>query len=102
MRAIIIAIAILLSGCATLESKNTAVACQAADVVTTKIAITSGAGVESNPLMKGLMSHGWLPFIAFKAGFAWILQRDEVPKEGRVAANAITCGVAASNLLFLR
>jgi len=82
-------------------SKEAAVGCQAADVITTKLAISSGVGVEGNPLMKGLMSHGFGVFVAFKAAIAWALASDKVNDESRLIANAITCGAVANNAKIL-
>ena len=97
---LILALVILLSGCATLESKDAAVACQAADVITTKVALTNGA-VEANPLMKGVVSN-FTMFLLVKGALTWWITRDETPPEARVAANVITCGVAANNLRFIK
>lgn len=91
-----ILIAILLSGCATIGSKEGVVVCQAADTITT-IKVLNAGGHELNPFIAKILTHGYLPFIAFKAGFAYLLTRDSVPDEVRAGVNVVTCGVAAHN-----
>jgi uncharacterized protein YceK len=103
-----IPLALLLSGCATLTdvketaaSKEATYACQLADVATTKVALVTGAGSEANPIMRGLLGHGFATFVAVKLGFAWLLTQDQVPPEGRIVANTIACGAAINNTAII-
>jgi Domain of unknown function (DUF5658) len=97
MKLPLLALCALLTGCATLASKDTVAACQAADVVTTKMGLSHGA-IEANPISRNLLAYGWLPLIVTKATLTLILRRDDVPDEARIAANVITCGAVANNL----
>ena len=94
--------AFLLSGCATLGGKELTVGCQAADALTTVAALAKVGAVESNPLVAGVIHSVGIPgFLLMKAGMAYLLTRDSVPKEARVVANVVTCGAAVHNLVLL-
>lgn len=96
-----ILLAVFLSGCAQFSSKEATVGCQAADTVTTIIALKSGAS-EANPLLAPLIaSVGYGGLIVVKALVTWLLLevREEAP-EVVGGVNAATCAVAARNVLF--
>ena len=90
-----------LSGCATIgtvaSSKGAFVACQAVDVATT-VAIVGGGGTELNPLMAGLMKHGWLPFIAYKAALVWLVYYMDWSPPVQTAVNVAACLPVPYNL----
>ena len=96
---------LLLSGCATVRdvatSPDTFAVCKTADVVTTIYGVHSGAFVEKNKIVAGLLHHGYLPLIALS--FALWYAVDAI-KDDRLtlAANAITCPLAVNNLLLLK
>lgn len=108
MKRLALIIAFLLAGCSTLEKPETFAVCKAADVVTTVVAVHSGAGAEVNPLLKpivGSMTKLTLgtvaPLIAVSFGIAWLVKQVNNPTV-TAAATVATCGVAAHNLLVLR
>ena len=92
-----------MAGCASIkpiaESPETFAACKTVDIATTA-AIISGGGHELNPIAKGLLAHGYIPIIAISVGIYYLLKELNEPKLN-VAANAVTCGVAAHNALIL-
>lgn len=99
MRALLLSILLLLPGCAALESSNTFAACRAADVATTYIGVHHGFA-EVNPLTKALLAHGWLPYIGLSVLAWYVIDRLNEPSV-TVAANVVTCGVAAHNAVLL-
>lgn len=76
-------------------------ACQAADTVTTIVAMKGGA-VEGNPLMAGVIKHaGYLGLIGVKialvyAVFRW---REHIAPEAIAVTSVATCGIAVHNLM---
>lgn len=100
-----IATAVLLTGCANLrqvaESPDTFAICKAADVITTAVALNSGAFHEANPLLKPFIGpHNIFPLVAFSFALWWVIQHYNEPKL-TLAANVITCGVAGHNAVLL-
>ena len=89
-----LALCAALTGCASLpqaaSSKETFALCQAVDAVTT-YAIVSKGGTELNPLMAGLMKHGWLPFIGFKAALVWMVYQFQPAPNVQTAFNVAAC-----------
>lgn len=100
-----VALAAALTGCATVrpiaESPDTFAACQIADAATTAIALGRGGFVEANPVMRALIGHGWLPFLAFKAGLIWMVYRLDAPPPVQTTLNAIACAPAIHNTRML-
>ena len=98
-RALLIA-ALLLSGCATLQTPQASVGCQVADVATTAIALHAGA-VEMNPVAHALIgSVGWPGFLAVKIGVGlWLAHEAKKAPTVVAVANMATCAVAVHNLL---
>jgi hypothetical protein len=92
-----------LIGCSTIkpiaESPETFAVCKTVDIATTA-AIISGGGHELNPIAKGLIGHSYIPLIAVSIGIYFLLKELNEPKLN-VAANSVTCGVAAHNLVIL-
>jgi len=101
-----LALAATLTGCATLPpaatSKETFAACQIADVATTYYALSVRGGfVEANPLMAGLLKHGWLPLIGVKALLIWIVYQADLSPKAQAAANAVACAPGVWNTHLL-
>jgi hypothetical protein len=96
-----LALCAALTGCASLpqaaSSKETFALCQAVDAVTT-YAIVSKGGTELNPLMAGLMKHGWLPFVGFKAALVWMVYHFQPAPNVQVAFNVAACAPIPYNL----
>jgi len=90
-----LALAFSLTGCATMQevasSKETFVACQALDTVTTYVAIQKLGFVEGNPLMAALLKHGWLPFIGFKVALIYIVYNANLSPPAQTAVNVVAC-----------
>jgi hypothetical protein len=89
-----------LSGCTTLQSTDTFAICKATDVMTTGYALRTGHFVEKNPLVAPLVAHGILPLAIVSFGLWWLLTKADIPN-AVVAANTITCPVAAHNAWLL-
>lgn len=106
--ALVLIAALLLNGCALFgpmqevaESPTTFAVCKAADVATTAVALNSGHFHEVNPLLKGLIGpHNIMPLVAFSIGVYLLLRYINEPKV-TLAANAITCPIAAHNAVLL-
>lgn len=103
----LVAVAILglsLAGCATLKdvatSTNTFAVCKTADVLTTATALSRPGFVESNPLIKATLAHGYFPLIALSVGLWYLLTYVDSPV-ATAATNTITCGAAANNAFLL-
>lgn len=83
--------------------------CTVADVATTVAAIQLGVGVEANPLLSGSVNaHHFLPLVLSKLAVIGLIywlyteyEASQAAKLGVGAASAITCGVAANNLLLI-
>jgi len=84
-----------------ITSPDTFTVCKAADVATTIYLLENIAGAtEANPLMAGLISHGYLPLIAFSAAVVWLIHKVNDPVATGIA-NVLTCGAAINNLLLI-
>ena len=89
------------------SSPDTFAYCSVADTATTVIAVKSGIGVEANPLFgSSVNAHKFLQLFAVKVAVVlaiyWLYEHyQEKSKYGMVAANVITCGVAARNAWLL-
>lgn len=106
MKRLLILLAILLHGCATVEkvseSTDTFAICKSADVLTTAAGLNSGKFVESNPVLKPFIGpHHIFPLIAFSLLMWTALDHFNEPKLTQ-GANAVTCGVAAHNLWIMK
>ena len=102
MKRLVLLLAVLLSGCATIESKNTFIACKSADVVTTAIGLNSGKFVEANPILRPFIGpHNFLPLVAFSMAMLYLIEVVNEPKATAVV-NVLTCGVAAHNIGLMR
>lgn len=91
---------LLLPGCAVMESSATFGACKAADVATTYYGLHHGF-VETNPIVRALLAHGWVPFIAVSVGLYLLIDHFNEPAV-TVPANAFACGAAIHNLVLLK
>lgn len=106
MKTLILWVMVALSlGVTTVEevitSTDTFAVCKAADVVTTIYLLEHVAGAtEANPVMAGLISHGYLPLIAFSAALVWLIKEVNEPVATGFA-NVVTCGAAVNNLLLI-
>ena len=103
----VLALAATLTGCASLPpaatSRETFAACQIADAATTYYALSHRVGfVEGNPIMAGLLKHGWLPFIGFKAALIWLVYYLDEPPAVQAAFNAVACAPVVNNVHVLR
>lgn len=103
---VIALLALSLSGCATITDiagrRETLAICKAADVISTITLLDTGAFHETNGLMKVLMggAHGFSPFIAVSILYVvvvWLIDDSIL----NTVSNAITCPVAARNILLL-
>jgi len=99
-------LAFSLTGCATMQevasSKETFVACQALDTVTTYVALTSKVGfVEANPIVAALLKHGWLPFIGFKVALIYIVYNADLSPPAQTAVNVVACVPGVWNATLL-
>ena len=81
-------------------STDTFAVCKAADVISTIYVIEHGIGVEANPIMAGLISHGYIPFILVSAAVYWLIKQINNPIATGVS-NVVTCGAAINNLLLI-
>ena len=97
-------LALSLAGCAGLresaESTDTFAVCKAADIATTAYALRTGMFVEKNPLVSAVISHGYFPLVAVSLVIWYALDKWQ-NKTATLAANAITCPVAAHNLFLI-
>ena len=102
-RLLCLLLSLSLIGCASIkpiaESPETFAVCKAADIATTA-AIINGGGHELNPIAKVLLTHNYIPLIAASVLIYWALKKYNEPTATTVA-NAVTCGVAAHNLVIL-
>ena len=100
-RIVAILLLFMVSGCATIHpvasSRETFAACQAADAVTTYVALQKPGLVEGNPIMAKLISHGWLPFLMFKAALVWYVYWLEASPSTQMVFNAIACAPVVHN-----
>ena len=102
-----LALVLMLSGCAVLSDRRVAAGCQIADGVTTYYALKHGA-VEANGLLSG-MSPGAI--LAIKLAFAYMVwkvfdpdERKQEPTD-KFAAGAVSvlgCVPAANNIKVIR
>ncbi len=101
MKKSLLALSFLLSGCATVASKEATVACQVADGASTIYALRHGA-VEANPVMsKVIAGLGPVGLVAVKLVAAYVLI-NFVSEELRAPANLVTCAVAVHNIGVVR
>ena len=100
MRILLLAIVLFLPGCATLQSTDTFAVCKTADVLSTGYALHTGHFIEKNPLVAPFVAHGILPLGIISFAIWWALDRYNEPNV-TVAANVVTCPVAAHNLWLL-
>lgn len=104
MKTLIIILAFVLSGCATMQdiatSPKTFAVCKTADVVTTAIALKSGMFVEGNGLVAATLSHGYFPLIVISYGVYKLIDYVNDPVT-TATANVITCGAVLNNSILL-
>lgn len=84
-----------------ITSPDTFAVCKAADVATTAVALNSGQFVEANLLLKPFIGPGHFLPLVFVSVALWYVIDHYANKETTAAANVITCGVAAQNLLLI-
>lgn len=105
---LIVVLALQLNGCATtdnskfvktMSSDTAAVTCQAADAITTYVAIAKVGSIhEANPIMAGIIkAGGWPLFFIVKAVMALWMTSDNINPTVAAAVNTATCGVAVQN-----
>jgi len=102
------ALLISLAGCATtdnhpfvktMSSDTAAVACQAADALTTVWALSHVGVHEANPIMAGVLKTLGIPgFLLVKLLMALYMTSDSINPTVAAAINTATCGVAISNV----
>lgn len=82
-------------------SPTTFAVCKAVDVATTIHLLSLGGFAEANPIIAGsIQAAGYVPLIALSVGlYLWLDHINNPMATG--AANVITCGVAAHNLLLI-
>ena len=83
-----------------MTSPETFAVCKAVDIASTAYIISNGIGVEANPIVAGLLSHGYFPLIAVSIGLYLLLKHFDDPVATGVA-NVVTCGVGIHNLLLI-
>jgi hypothetical protein len=84
-----------------LTSPETFAICKAADMASTAYLLSHGLAIEANPLVAWSLSvGGYIPLIAVSAGIYYALKHLDNPV-ATGAANAVTCTVAAHNLLLI-
>lgn len=103
MRAIILALSIALSGCATLSKPEVFTACKLADIVTTKQALGRGA-IEANPIMDAIGFNGFALLSLALIWWVWEIHEEageeELPVESQAALtglSVVTCAAAFNN-----
>jgi uncharacterized protein YceK len=100
----ILTLAVALSGCATIQqvasSRETFVACQVLDTVTTIAAVSRGA-VELNPIMAALLKRGYIPFIAAKFAAVWVVYQVTMTPNMMTVVNVISCAPGIHNATLL-
>lgn len=106
---VLVAFTLLMNSCAEIQSKEAPLTCASTDLGTTVLAVSSGLGVEKNPLLApSVNAHHFFPLALVKLlpvaliwwAWDWIEQHDSI-HDGIAAASVITCGVAAHNALVL-
>jgi len=98
-KALVLACACLVGGCAVLSSQEAIVFCQAADATTTLHAVNLGAR-EMNPVVDWMLTnYGATAFIAAKIAVSVLLLKvyPEVSSDLIAVLNGLTCAVAANN-----
>ena len=101
-------LAVQLTACATLDehpavkvmsSDEAAIACQAADALTTVWALSHVGVREANPLMAGVIKNLGIPgFLLVKLAMALYMTKDNINPTVAAGINVATCGIAASNV----
>lgn len=93
-------VAILISGCQALASKEATVACQVADTTSSIIAVNKGAR-EVGLLLKDASTG-----VIAGVGFVWLIVKlayhDDWSPETRATLNVIACGAAVNNVFVIR
>lgn len=82
-------------------SPETFAVCKALDVASTAYLISHGLGVEANPIVAPLLTHGYFPLITVSVGLYYLLIWNNNPV-ATGAANVVTCGVAIHNLSLIK
>lgn len=98
---VIFALCLALTGCSTLQSKETFATCRAVDVVTT-LTIVGKGGVELNPVMAPLVANPVL-FVALNGLLVWWVwqEHDKMTPEQKTVVNAAGCIGAVHNTAVL-
>lgn len=107
--AVMLVLALTLTSCAAIGTKENFALCKALDVASTVAAIEVAGATEANPLMAAVMSKaGYLGLLGIGALAVWIVyelvdghEQDEATQGLLTAGNVATCGVAVHNLLLL-
>lgn len=81
-------------------SATTFAVCKTLDIATTAYALSHGLGVEANPVIASVLSHGYVPLIAMGVLIWWLLDRADDPVLTTVV-NVATCGAAINNLVVI-
>jgi hypothetical protein len=95
---LIVLLVFFMSGCATVaKSPTTFAVCKTVDVASTMYGIHTGKLIEMNPIVKAL---GYPGLIVLSVALYEIIKAANNPPL-TVAANVVTCPVAAHNLVLL-
>lgn len=104
MTRLILILSLLLPGCASLqstfESTDTFAACRALDISTTAIGLHTGKFAEANGLVKAMLAHGYIPWIALSVAVWYALDKLNNPTATTVL-NAVTCPIGIRNAVLL-
>ena len=104
MKKLMIVLAFVLSGCATVQdvvtSPKTFAVCKTADIATTAVLLKSSAFAEGNGLVAATLSHGYFPLIAMSYGLYKLIDYLNEPV-ATTAANVVTCAAVVSNSILL-
>ena len=101
-RIFLIILAISLSGCSFLQSREGLIACTALDVGSTVYGVSSGKLIELNPLWKASVNAGhYLPFVLGAVALVWLVDRYASPEVTGVVSG-VECGLGARNVFLMR
>lgn len=104
MKKLMIILAFVLSGCATMQdvatSPKTFAVCKTADIATTAVLLKSSAFAEGNGLVASTLSHGYFPLIVISYGLYKLIDYVNDPV-ATATANAITCAAVVNNSALL-
>ena len=104
MKKLMIVLAFVLSGCATVQdvvtSPKTFAVCKTADIATTAVLLKSSAFAEGNGLVAATLSHGYFPLIAISYGLYKLIGYVNNPV-ATAAVNILTGAAVVNNSVLL-